>query len=58
MIDMMSENDPLDNYGMLTEPYGKDTPTYNIKKLFEFCRKIGKEPVELTDEERGQFRTN
>lgn len=32
MIDMMSENDPLDNYGMLTEPYGKDTPTYNIKK--------------------------
>ncbi len=58
MIDMMSENDPLDNYGMLTEPYGKDTSTYNIKKLFEFCRKIGQEPVELTDEEREQFRTN
>lgn len=58
MIDMLLENDSLDNYGMLTEPYGKDTPTYNIKKLFEFCRKIGKEPVELTDVEREQFRTN
>ena len=58
MIDTMVKNDPLDNYGPLTEPWEDGTPTYNFKKLFEYCRKVGKSPIELTNEEREQFRTN
>ena len=58
MIDTMVKNDPLDNFGPLTEPWDEKAPTYNLKELFAYCRSVGKEPVELTDEEREQFRTN
>lgn len=58
MIGTMVKDDPLDNYGPLTEPWKEGTPTYNIKKLFDYCRKVNKEPIELTEEEREQFRTN
>lgn len=50
--------DELDEYGTLTEPYGKNTPVYNFRALLDYCKRIGKAPAELSDEEREQFRTN
>lgn len=58
MTDIMGKNNNLDNFGKLTEPWDESAPTYNIKKLMEYCKMKKKRPVELTDEERENFRTN
>ena len=48
----------LEDFGVMTEEWNEETPTYNLKELFAYCKKIGKRPVELSDLEREQFRTN
>ena len=48
----------LEDFGVMTEEWQEGTPTYNLKELFAYCRKVGKQPVELSDLEREQFRTN
>lgn len=48
----------LEDFGVLTEEWKEGTPTYNLRDLFAYCRKVGKEPAELSDLEREQFRTN
>lgn len=44
--------------GILTEEWKEGTPTYNFRALMAYCNKVGKNPEELTDLEREQFRTN
>lgn len=48
----------LEDFGVMTEEWKDGTPTYNLKALFAYCRKIGKKPAELSEFEREQFRTN
>ena len=48
----------LEDFGVMTEEWTEEMPTYNLKELFAYCKKIGKRPVELSDLEREQFRTN
>ena len=48
----------LEDFGVMTEEWHDETPTYNLKELFTYCKRIGKRPVELSDLEREQFRTN
>ncbi len=48
----------FDNLGTYTEPWSKDMPTYNLRKLFEYCKKVSKRPMELSEDERERFRTN
>ena len=50
--------DALDESGVFTEPYGKDTPIYDFRALLDYCEHIGRIPAELTDDERERFRTN
>jgi len=49
------DNDPG---GILTMPSDPSQPTYNFKLLSEYCKTIGKRPIELSNKEREQFRTN
>lgn len=49
------DNDPG---GLLTMQSDPSQPTYNFKLLSEYCRKTGRRPIELSNEEREQFRTN
>ena len=58
MMEAIIKTTELDDFGVMTEEWNEDTPTYNLKELFAFCRKVGKKPSELTDLEREQFRTN
>ena len=58
MTDIMAKNNPLDNFGKLTEPWNEDAPTYNIKKMMEYCERKGIRPIDLSDKERNAFRTN
>lgn len=48
----------LEDFGVMTEEWNEETPTYNLKELFDYCRRVSKRPVELTNLEREQFRTN
>ncbi|MBQ6347933.1 MAG: hypothetical protein IJI71_10315 [Clostridia bacterium] len=48
----------LEDFGVMTEEWKEDSPTYNLRALFAYCKKVGKRPVELSDSEREQFRTN
>lgn len=48
----------LEDFGVMTEEWKKDAPAYNLKALFNYCKEVGKQPVELSDLEREQFRTN
>lgn len=54
----INETIELEDFGVMTEEWKEGTPTYNLRALFEYCKKVGKEPVELSDLEREQFRTN
>ena len=47
----------LEDFGVLTEEWKEETPTYNLKALFEYCARVGKRPSKLSDLEREQFRT-
>lgn len=48
----------LEDFGVMTEEWGKDTPTYDFRALLAYCKKVDKEPANLSDLEREQFRTN
>ena len=48
----------LEDFGVMTEEFTENIPTYNIKATYEYCKRVGKKPAELTDLEREQFRTN
>lgn len=56
MIDTTAEN-PLDNYGALTDPFPDSSPGYNFKRIREYCREKGKEFSELTYEEFDMFKS-
>ena len=56
MIDTMAEN-PLDNFGALTDPFSDSSPGYNFKRIREYCRETGKEFTELTYEEFDMFKS-
>ncbi|MCQ9210866.1 hypothetical protein [Granulicatella seriolae] len=36
----------------------ENAPRYNFRDLYAYARSKGLEPIDLTDEEREQFRTN
>ena len=44
--------------GLWLEPYDPNLPTYNFRDLMAYAKKVNKKPIDLTDEEREQFRTN
>lgn len=44
--------------GALTEEWKEGAPEYNFRALLEYCKKVGKRPKDLPDEERERFRTN
>ena len=48
----------LEDFGVMTEEWDDTVPTYDLRSLFHYCRSVGKEPIDLTDKERDQFRTN
>jgi hypothetical protein len=48
----------LEDFGIMTEEWNDSMPTYNLRDLFAYCRRVGKRPVDLSEEEREQFRTN
>ena len=48
----------LEDFGIMTEEWNDSLPTYNLRDLFAYCRRVGKRPADLSDEEREQFRTN
>ena len=48
----------LEDFGVMTEEWVEGTPTYNLRDLFAYCQNVGKKPVELSELEREQFRTN
>ncbi|MDD2647460.1 MAG: hypothetical protein PHI27_02955 [Eubacteriales bacterium] len=48
----------LEDFGVMTEELDENTPMYNLHDLFEYSKKVGKAPAELTDDERERFRTN
>lgn len=54
----MKEQYDLEDFGVMTEHIDENTPSYNLKALFAYCRRVNKKPVQLSDEEREQFRTN
>ena len=58
MMEAIIKTTELDDFGVMTEEWNEDTPTYNLKEMFAYCRKVGNKPSELTDIEREQFRTN
>ncbi|TCN18931.1 hypothetical protein [Mesobacillus foraminis] len=41
--------------GVYVAPCEKNEPTVKMRELFAYCKKVGKRPAELTDEERQQF---
>ena len=55
---MVKSKKMLEDFGVMTEPWSEELPRYNIRKLDEYCKRVGKKAAELTDEEREQFRTN
>jgi len=49
----------FEQFGIMTEPSNTyDGSIYNLHDYMEYCRKIGKHPIELTDEEKKQFEVN
>lgn len=48
----------LEDFGVMTEPYGANTPTYNLRALFAYCNENGRDPEKLTEDELKQFQTN
>lgn len=48
----------FDDMGVFTLPFDESAPTYNIRKLDEYCKQHNKEPNELTDKELKVFQTN
>ena len=48
----------LEDFGVMTEEFTDDIPTYNLKAAYEYCEKVGKRPAELSDLERERLRTN
>lgn len=48
----------LEDFGVMTEEWNDSMPTYNLRDLLAYCRRVGKRPVDLSEEEREQFRTN
>ena len=48
----------LEDFGVMTAEWEDGTPTYNFRALLAYCERVGKEPADLSDIERDQFRTN
>lgn len=48
----------LQDFGIMTEERKPDSPTYNLGKLYAYCEQKGVRPIDLTESEREQFRTN
>ncbi|QKE76205.1 hypothetical protein HPK19_25690 (plasmid) [Arthrobacter citreus] len=41
--------------GVYCVPRDPNEPRIKVRKLFEYCREKGVDPIDLTDEEREQF---
>jgi hypothetical protein len=41
--------------GILVEPSGSNEPKVKVRDLLQYCKKMGKNPIDLTDAEREQF---
>ena len=54
MTDTIKNNNKLDEYGQLTEPF-ESTIKYDCKKITEYCRANNKALSELSQEELDQF---
>lgn len=54
----VEEMNRLEDFGVLTEELTDTTPTYNLKALLDYCKRIGRLAEELSEEERERFRTN
>lgn len=48
----------LEDFGVMTEEWKAETPTYDFRALLAYCERVGKAPAELSDLEREQFRTH
>lgn len=48
----------FDDFGTYTEPWRGDEPHYNVRELVEYCKKMRKSPIELTQGERERLRTD
>lgn len=49
----IAELEPPD--GVFTDPNAKDTARIRVRDLFQYCKKKGIKPSDLTEEERKQF---
>ena len=56
-MEAVAKTKELEDFGVLTEEWKEETPTYNLKAMFEYCARVGKRPAKLSDLERAQFRT-
>lgn len=57
MKDIIVANNELDNYGLLTERMPTDAPSYDFKKIKEYCRLHNKALSEMTEEEIQKFQS-
>ena len=48
----------LEDFGVMTEEWTEEMPTLQIQRVNCLLQEIGKRPVERSDLEREQFRTN
>lgn len=55
MKDTIKTNNELDNYGTLTESMPSDIPTYDFRKIKEYCKKHNKTLSDITEKELEQF---
>ena len=58
MKDTTVKLEELSDFGTITERWNPNNPLYDFRKLLSFCDAHGVDPVDLTDEERDQFRIN
>ncbi|XRG77832.1 hypothetical protein V5E38_18705 [Rossellomorea sp. GAMAL-10_SWC] len=55
MLDEMRKFEKGFPDGVYVEPNRTNEPTVKVKALYEYCRKRGLEPKDLSEKEREQF---
>lgn len=53
-----AHNTELQDFGVMTDPFSKDAPVYDFRKLLSYCKERNIKPEELTDEEYAAFKVN